>query len=312
MRIAWVADRQHGVVTYRQLAGLGVGRGGVHARVRAGRLHRLHPGVYSVGHRYLGSAGRRLAAVLACGPGALLSHRSAAVHLGLSDRDPRSVDVTAPGRKRAGPRGIALHLPRRLHPEDATIHDGIPVTSVARTLLDLAQMVGQRDVDRALDTADRLHRFDLGAAERLLERSRGHRGQGRLARALGGHVPAPTRSEFEQRFLKLCRKARLPDPRVNTRVAGIEVDAVWPRQRLVVELDGHAYHRTPRAFEADRRRDATLQLHGYRVVRVTYRRMQDEPAEIARIVRELLSRSRERPGGARRAGAPRRRAGPAS
>lgn len=284
-----MADRQHGLVTYRQLAGLGVGRGGVRARVVAGRLHRVYRAVYSVGHRQLGADGRRLAAVLACGPGALLSHRSAAAHLGLSDRDPRTVDVTAPRRTRAGPRGIALHLPRRLHAEDSTIHDGIPITSVARTLLDIAQTGEQREVDRALDTADRLHLLDLGAAERLLERSRGHRGQGRLARALGGHVPGPTRSELEQRFLKLCRETGLPDPRVNTRVAGIEVDAAWPDQHLVVELDGHAYHRTPRAFEADRRRDATLQLHGYRVVRVTYRRLHDEPAEIARIVRELLS-----------------------
>ena len=312
MRIAWVAERQHGVVTCRQLAGLGVGRGGIRARVLAGRLHRMYPGVYCVGHRQLTANGRRLAAVLACGPGALLSHRSAAAHFGITAAEPSRLDVTSPGRNRAGPRGIAVHLPRRLHAEDATVHEGIPVTSTARTLLDLAQMAGQRDVDRALDAAERLGRFDLAAAERLLERTPGHRGRGRFARALRAHRPGPTRSELERRFLKVCRRAGLPHPQVNTRVAGIEVDAVWRRQRLVVELDGHAYHRTPLAFEGDRRRDAVLQLRGYRVLRITYRRLHDEPEEVVRIVRELLSWSPERPGGARGAGARAPRAGPAS
>lgn len=182
MRIAWVADRQHGVVTCRQLAALGVGPGGIRSRVLAGRLHRMYLGVYSVGHRQLTENGHRLAAVLACGPGALLSHRSAAAHIGFGPALAGRLDVTCPGRRRAGPRGIAVHLPRRLHAEDATVHDGIPVTSIARTLLDVAQVLGERDIERALDAAERLHRFDLAAADRLLDRTHGHRGRGRLAR----------------------------------------------------------------------------------------------------------------------------------
>ena len=273
------------------------------SRVLAGRLHRMYLGVYSVGHRQLTENGHRLAAVLACGPGALLSHRSAAAHIGFGPAVAGRLDVTCPGRRRAGPRGIAVHLPRRLHAEDATVHDGIPVTSIARTLLDVAQVLGERDIERALDAAARSNRCRRSAADRLLHRTRGHRGRGRLARALRNHRPAPTRSELERRFLRLCHKAGLPYPQVNTRVAGIEVDALWADQRLVVELDGQAYHRTPRAFETDRRRDTTLQMSGYRVVRFSFRRLHDEPEETMRIVRELLSRSPGRPGGAHGASA---------
>jgi very-short-patch-repair endonuclease len=311
-RVAWVAARQHGVVAYRQLVGLGLARGAIEWRIAARRLHRLHVGVYAVGHANVSAHGSRLAAVLACGPGALLSHRSAAAHLGLGPVVAGRLDVTCPGRTRVGHRGIAIHLPRRLNAEDATVHEGIPVTSLPRTLLDLAQVLGGRDVERALDAAERLHRFDLGAADRLLERTRGHRGRGRFARALRNHRPAPTRSELERRFLELCRNAGLPHPLPNTMVAGIEVDALWPHQRLVVELDGHAFHRTPLAFETDRRRDTTLQLSGYRVLRFTHRRLHDEPGEVVQTLRDLLSRSPERPGRAPGANARAPRAGPAS
>jgi Transcriptional regulator, AbiEi antitoxin/Protein of unknown function (DUF559) len=290
--IAELAARQHGVVARRQLIELGFGRGAIDRRRYAGRLHRVHRGVYAVGHPRLVGRGRWIAAVLACGSEALLSHRSAAALWGLRPNIGSVVDVTA-GRSHAGERGIRVHRVRALDPEDRATRDGIPVTTVPRTLLDLGETVSPTQLQRAFEEAERLGLLDMRAIERLRDRSRGRRGLRSLLALLDAHrgPPPMTRSELERRFLDLCRDAGLPPPIVNATAAGMEVDMLWPRQRLVVELDGHAFHRTRAAFERDRVRDAALQRAGHRVLRVTDRRLSAEPAAVIETVESLFGLS---------------------
>lgn len=232
-----------------------------------------------------------MAAVLACSKGALLSHQSAAALWQFRTTSRAQVDVTVPGRTRRGRPGVALHLVRNLHPDDGTARDRIPVTTVARTLLDLGEALSPTQLQRAFEEADRLELIDMRAIEQLLERSRGRRGLKPLAALLATHRgPAPPiRSELERLFLDLCHRADLPPPTVNARVEGWEVDALWREQRLIVELDGYAFHGDRASFERDRTRDATLQLAGYRVLRVTHRRLETEPAAVADTVRSLLA-----------------------
>jgi hypothetical protein len=169
------------------------------------------------------------------------------------------------------------------------MRDGIAVTSVARTLLDIAAVVQPRQLERAVEQAERLAVFDLRAVERLMDRSRGRAGMSLLRAVIRLYLePAPTRSELERRFLELCRHADLPPPATNVVVAGFEVDVVWHEQKLIVELDGHAFHRTRAAFERDRMRDAKLQLAGYRVYRVTYHQLESDAEEVIETVRSLL------------------------
>ena len=184
------------------------------------------------------------------------------------------------------------------------------MTSVARTLVDLAGVVDMRRLRRAVDAAERRHLFDLTQVERLM--ARGRRGVAALRAIFRDYSgPPPTRSELERRFVELCREAGVPPPRVNRLVAGLEVDMSWPQARLVVELDGYDFHRTRADFERDRERDAVLQLAGYRVLRITHRRLDRQPATIVAQLSALLSRSRERPGCAPGADARGRRGVPA-
>ncbi len=289
-RLAQLATRQHGVVSRYQLFRLSFTRGLIEHRLETGLLHRVHRGVYAVGHRSLTLHGRWMAAVLACGPGAVLSHRDAAALLGLRESAAGAIEVTAVGRSRHNRRGIRVHRPRSLHAEDRTIRDGIPVTSLARTLLDLAEVLNLRQLERVVEEAERLRLFDLRAIERLLARCRGHRGARSLRRVLAPRkLPGlEARSELERRFVDLCRDAGLPLPALNVSVEGYEVDAFWPAQRLIVELDGYAFHRTRKSFEQDRVRDATLQLAGQRVLRITHRRVvYDAEAVVATLERAL-------------------------
>ena len=284
-----LAGRQHGVVSHRQLLRLGLGRGAITHRSAAGRLHPVHIGVYAVGHPKLTERGRWLAAVLACGPGAVLSHRSAAALWGLRATSRPAPEVSAP-RTHSHCRGVHVHLPRRLHTEDRRVRDAIPITSVARTLLDLAEVVPLAQLERAFEEAERTRLLDMSSLQALTSRSNGRRGLRQLMPLLASHRdPAPlTRSELERKFLALCETAGIPRPAVNARLAGLEVDMVWQEPQLVVELDGFAFHRTRAAFERDRSRDATLQLEGYRVLRITARRLDTDPEGVARTVRSLL------------------------
>ena len=205
--------------------------------------------------------------------------------------DSARIDVVA-DRSVRGPAGIVVHRIRRLPIEDRAERDGIPVTSVARTLLDLAGVVRRRQLERAVEAAERLGLFDLDDMERLLASGRGRNGVRTLRSVLRDYEePAFTRSELERRFLSICRRAGLPPPVTNLWVAGGEADATWPDHRLVVELDSRGYHATRAAFERDRKRDTDLQLAGYRVLRITHRRLEREPAQVVRAIELLLGRA---------------------
>jgi very-short-patch-repair endonuclease len=289
LAIARLAAAQHGVVTRSQLAGLGLGRGAIAHRVARGRLHRVHRGVYLVGHPVLAPLAAEVAAVLACGPGAVLSHRSAAGLWGLLASTGPVVDVTVPGRN-PGPRsGVLVHRVARLDRGDVTRRRGIAVTAPARTLLDLAELLPSRALERALEEAEIQGLARPRDVLALLERSPGRRGAALLRTLLrDGAERAVTRSEAEDRLLALLRAAGLSPTAVNVRVASHEVDAVWHPERLVVEVDGYAYHASRAAFERDRRRDADLQAAGYRVIRVTWRQLAEEPhALVARLAQAL-------------------------
>jgi very-short-patch-repair endonuclease len=260
-RAAAIAARQHGVVSRRQLVDAGFAARSIAHRVEKGRLIRLHRGVYAVGHRPPSPHARAMAAVLACGPGTVLSHRSAAALWDLIRWD-RPIEVTARNARRH--QGILVHRSRTLTRADVTRHYGIPVTTPARTLEDLARLLDPASLTRAVNDA---------RIRNLV--SRDHAGAG------------PTRSVFEDAFLAFVDRHALPRPEVNQRVAGHEVDMLWRPQRLVAELDGRAYHEE--TFEEDRDRDATLTAAGLRVVRVTWRRLtRQEEREAARF-RALLA-----------------------
>ena len=288
--LAALASRQHGVVAHGQLLGLGLGPGAVKHRADCGRLHRLYRGVYAVGHSGLAPRGRLMAAVMACGPGALLSHRSAAELWGLVRSAQAMTDVTVPRLGRRAPSGVLLHRPRSLPAGDRTVYDGIPVTTVARTLVDLAARARPGELERALEEAQRGQILEPTRIAEVLARSAGRRGVGALRRAvaeLRDEAPA-TRSELEWRFLAVIRTAGLPEPALNVMVAGFMVDAAWPSRSVVAELDGYAYHGGRAAFEADRKRDTRLQMAGYRIVRITHRRLAREADELRQDLGLLL------------------------
>jgi very-short-patch-repair endonuclease len=284
-RIARLAERQHAVVTRAQLLAAGLTDQGIGRRVEDGRLWRVHQGVYAVGQPRLTPEGRFLAAVLSCGPAAALSHVAAAVLWGLlAERGPR-IDVTVPrggGRRRR--RAVIVHR-SQLPPADVTTKDAIPVTTAARTLVDLADVLPPRRLERVFDEAAYL-RLDL----RQLAPQAGRRGSGALAGVLARHDAGATRtrSELEERMLGLCRRFRLPAPEVNATVGGYLVDFVWRAAQLGVETDGWRAHGTREAFERDRRRDADLLAAGWRVLRVSYARLEREPEWVAKRIAAAL------------------------
>jgi len=288
--IAELAVAQHAVVSLAQLRTLGLSARAVRGRVENGRLHRVHRGVYAVGHPLLDSHGRWMAAVLACGPGSALSHRPAAALWGLL-ADTGRVDVTqASGTGRSRP-GIAVH--RSDLTGDVTAVAGIPVTTAARTLCDLAGSVPRRALERAVAEAE-VRRLDVGDLDARIANSTGSRGTARLRAVLDDQTePTLTRSELEERVLALCDRVEIPRPKVNAWIplrggSGIEADFLWRDQRLVLEADSRTVHGTAKAFEADRRRDQRLAIAGYRVIHTTHRQVVDRPAELARTLARLL------------------------
>jgi very-short-patch-repair endonuclease len=288
-RVAGLAAQHGGVVAAWQLLRLGIGKGAIDYWLRTGRLHVIHRGVYAVGPPVLTQHGRLWAALLACGPGAVLSHRSAAALWGIRQNNRKPIDVTVTGRTRHGRKGIDVHLVRHLDPRDVTTNDGIPVTSVARTFLDLAEAVPQNQVRRAITEADYLRLFDLKAINEVLSRSKGRRGRKPLTAALSAVVPDErTRSDLEEAFLTFCEERGIPRPKVNRGRDGKELDMLWPQDNLIVELDGYQGHRTRRAFEEDRRRDAKHLLAGLHTLRVTDRWLAREPDDLERTIKQLL------------------------
>ncbi len=292
--IAGLAARQHGVVALRQLVDLGLSTSAARSRVSSGRLHRLHSGVVAVGYARLTSHGHHMAAVLACGPGAVLSHRSAAAKHKLRSSQRGKIDVTAPGESGRRRAGIDPHS-SVLHPHDVAAVDDIPCTTVARTLLDLAEVLDRRGLERACEQAEVLRVFDLRALEDVLRRANGRHGAPRLRSLLADFAIEPvfTRRELEERFLRLCRDHGLAAPEVNAQIVlcdgALESDFVWRSQRLVAETDGRAVHLTRGAFESDRRRDQRLMLGGWRVARFTWRQLADDPATVVATLRGLFA-----------------------
>jgi very-short-patch-repair endonuclease len=290
-KIAELAARQHGVVSAAQLKALGFDRRAVHRRATAGRLHRLHRGVYAVGHQLIGWRGHWLAAVLACGEGAVLSHRAAAAVWELRPSRSPVVDVTVPSYNgRSKQRGIRLHY-ALLVPSDVTRRDGIPVTTPVRTVIDLAGVLARRPLERMLDEAERLRLCTASLLMEALEAHPTRRGSRMLRQVLSDHQIGTTltRSELEEVFLKLCRTHSLPSPEVNVRTGRYLVDFLWRDDRVIVETDGLKTHRTRAAFERDRARDARLTVMGYRVVRFTYRQVVREPAAVAAVLSSLVA-----------------------
>lgn len=294
--ISRLADGQYGVVARRQLVALGVGRRAIESRLSRRLLVPLHRGVYAFGHRRLRIEGRWLAAVLAAGEGAVLSHRDAAALHGMRKApDSQRVCVTSP----ASPRKIAglwLFPRRALEADDVTAVHGVPVTSPARTLVDLAPMLSAGQLQAALGETDRRGLLDVAEVEAALRRTKSRHGQGhaRLSAALhayADHGVTLTRSELEERFLDLVLAAGLPRPSLNVPAAGFEVDALWPDHHLVVELDGWAHHRERAAAAWDREKTNRLQAAGYRVLRFMHGDVVRRPAYVVDAITEALSRA---------------------
>jgi very-short-patch-repair endonuclease len=291
--VAELAHRQHGVVSGAQLRALGLGRGGVQRGLEARRLHPVHRGVYAVGHRRLTSRGWMWAAILACGGPdlAVVSHRSAASLWDLLPTPVGAVEVTALRRSIAKP-GVQVHRSRTLDAKaDVSRHGGgLPVTAVTRTLIDLADVLAPRRLRKAVERAEILRLLDAGGLRARLDALPGRRTRTLTAilAELATREPDLTRSDLEELFLALVDRLGLPRPRVNVVVAGLEVDFLWPTERLIVETDGAATHLRPTAFEEDRRRDAALAVGGYRVVRFTWRRVVHEPEKVGATLRALL------------------------
>lgn len=261
-----MAARQHGLVSTRQLSEAGIGHSAVSRRIEAGRLHRIHRGVYAVGHARLSFDGRLMAAVLACGEMAAVSHHSAAALwqlLPLADGPVHISVAGASGRERR--RGLRIHRRRSLAAGATTRHKGIPVTTPAQTLSDLRSVLAPPQWRRAIRQAEMMG-FRTGVKERS----------------------APTRSELEDRFLALCRRHDLPLPEINVRLGRYEVDFLWRTERVIVETDGYRYHRGSQAFEDDHDRDLTLRILGYDVRRFSYRQVTESPQRVAAAVRQAL------------------------
>lgn len=297
-QIASLASGQHGVITRTQLLNAGLTRRMVESRVRSHRLIRLHRGVYLLG-ALVGplkpARAKEMAAVLACEPDAWLSHQSAAAlwELVPPARDAEPVHVTVAGADRGRRPGIHAHRVPRLAPEDRAVLDGVPLTAPARTLADLAGRVGTRTFEQAVATAERKDLVDLQAVATVMEREPGRRGASLVRRLIANEMgPAFTRSAAEERFLGLVGKGGLPAPEANARVEGFEVDFFWPSERVVAEVDGFAFHRSRRPFENDRRRDARLAASGFRVLRVTWRQLSDEPHVVLVRLAQILAHAR--------------------
>ena len=287
--LAGLAARQHHVVDRGELRALGFDDGAVSRRVAAGFLTRLYPAVFVVGP-VLTREGRFLGAVKACGEGAVLSHRSAAILWDLHKSASARIDVTVPFTSGVrSTKRIRVHRARR--PIETTTRDGIPVTTVARTLADLAEVVERRPLEKALEQAERLGLLDVRAIDAVADAQPGRRGPALVRRLVRAHAThGMTRSALEDAFLALCDRHGIPRPAVNARVEGMEVDCVWPQARLVIELDSWHWHGNRRAFRGDRTKSRRLTLLGWTVVRITDDELDDDPAAVAAAVQALLDR----------------------
>ena len=286
--IAEIADRQWGVVSRRQLLALGLTAKAIQWRVSHGRLHPVHRGVYAVGYRQLSRHGWLMAAVLAAGESAVLSHRSAGAAWGLRPSERTRIEVTTDGGSRSRP-GIQVYG-SALRDDERSTKDGIPITTAARTLLDLAAVLQPAQLQRAIERAEALRLTDRTPLDELLTRYPNRRGTRALREVLRAGVHADrTRNDFERDFLAFLEAYGLPRPVVNGLVEGFEVDFHWPAQRLIVEVDGRETHDTSAAFERDRERDRKLVAAGWRPTRLTWRQFTDDAPAVAEDLASALS-----------------------
>lgn len=279
----------HGVVSRRELLAAGVGRGAIEHGVKRGRLFLKYRGVYAVGRPDLSVWGERRAIVLACGTGAVLSHRSAAGAWGLRPDGGTRWEVTVPSDR--GPGAPVKPYRKALAPHEIAVLDGVPITTVARTLFDLSSLIPIHQERRAIERAVQLELFHLPEVARILDANHGRPGAPALARLLDDfrtHGMTHTRSDLEAAVLQICLDHRLPRPQVNHHDGIREVDFRWPASRVVLEADGYEYHRTRAAFEADRVKRLALEAEGWRVLAVTYRQVFDTPAVVAAALRQIL------------------------
>jgi len=257
----------------------------------------VHPGVYAVGHALLNQEGRLMAAVLACDPSAVISHVSAAELWGLIGSVSSDIDVTAPNRRGRTPVGIVAHRDGTLQETDRTRLNGIPCTTVARTLLDLAAVLSPWELRKAISEAEVLGLLNIPEVRALIRRCRGRRGVARLRLCIDELDPSTkrTRSELERIFLALCKRAGLPQPEVNVRLeaAGIRLrpDFLWRDARLIIETDSRKFHGTASAFELDRQREQRFFAAGWQVVRCAWRQVEHKPQELIPLLREGFKRA---------------------
>src|SRR3954447_19893792 len=308
--VAALARRQHGVVARSQLAEIGLGRGAIEHRVAVERLQRLHRGVYAVGHSALKREAFWLAAVLAAGPGAALSYRSAAELWGLRQTSRARIEVSVPRNRRSTGR-LEVHCVE-MEPDEVSLEGAIRVTTPARTLFDLAAVVAPAQLEAAFNEAEYRRLTSPVSLDALLARYPRRRGNQAIRRVLDNHRKngeTRTRSDLERFFLSLLDAHGLPRPRINRNTEHGELDATWPEHRLSVEVDGWAAHGTRRAFEDDRARDRALVVAGWRVIRLTWRQLETDADTLASQLGPLLgpppprrsARRARRPPGATRA-----------
>ncbi len=281
-----MAERQHGVVARWQLVDV-VGPDWIDHKLRLGWLHPLYRAVYAVGHRPATRETRWMAAVLAGGRGAVLSDCAAGAHWGLCGARGK-IEVTVGRRRRPRP-GLVFHR-SNLPPDERTVHHGIPITTVPRTILDIAAGGDRRQVERAINEAEIRRLWDELSLHDLLHRYPRRPGVGTVRAALlrRNEGPTPTKSDLEELFIAFADRGGLPRPQTNVLVEGIEVDCVWREQRVVVEVDGWEVHRTRQAFERDREKSRILQAAGWRCVPVTHLQLERTSDEVTQDLRRLL------------------------
>ena len=293
-----LAVAQHGPFGLDQLRELGLTASAVRKRRRAGRLHRIHHAVYSLVPRELLTwEGLYMAAVIASGPGAVVSHRSAARLHELRNYGYTKIDVTVPRRSCRKHDGVLVHCSTTLADKDVTVVSNIPVTTVARTLFDLGEVLTDRQLERAFDQAEILQVLDARAINDQLARNPTRRGAKSVKHLLKTHYigSTPTENEFEDAFLALTRDLGLPDPTAQYYIdpgdgePPIRADFAWPDRKIVVETDGRKTHGTRQAFETDRRRDQRLTAAGWTVIRITWRQLTRRPHELKPVLLKLLA-----------------------
>lgn len=290
-REAWVlARRQHGVIARRQLLELGAPRTAIEHRLARGRLHRLWRGVYAVGRPEVSQRGRWMAAVLACGPNARLSHRSAACLWGVYPTAPSTIDVVVPASVARSRSGVRVYRQLELPGRRLAKVERIPVTDLVSTLIDLASVVGGGTLERSINEADRkglINPEDLAVSVAALSP---RPGLSLLRGLLERESRSLTDSGLERRFRRIARAAGLPAPETQVMVNGYRVDFLWPKQGLVVEVDGLRYHRTPLQQAADRRRDQTHTAAGLTVLRFAQHQVVHEPEQVESLLRAVAQR----------------------